>query len=112
MDQVASQDRPRGNTQEIDTAHIAQQLFPQVVNMVLFYMIVAGNTVGISPHPAAGYAGIKQIMDVVVADIVTETMPRQHTHRGMKNDSTVVNMVIGYHIVTRASAESTSRIGT
>jgi hypothetical protein len=46
----------------------------KIMDVILFNTVVHGYIVVISPDPTAGYAGIIQVMDMIVGYLVSEGM--------------------------------------
>jgi hypothetical protein len=71
-----------------------------------------GDTLPISPNPAAGNPGIKQMMDMIVGNLVAEGMHGEDAHPAGKHPAAGMNMVIGDDVVSGPPAQGAFGVGT
>ena len=70
MDNVVSYNRPGLYAESVNTAHIRKLALTYMMNMVLLDYIIVAYVVFITPHPAAGNAGVVYVADIVMADFI------------------------------------------
>ena len=77
VDQVVVNPGAGLDAEQIDAAHVAEQLLAEVVDVVEADPVFAGDLFGVAPAPAAGDPGVVEVVDVVVFDQVAEGVPDQ-----------------------------------
>ena len=85
---------PGRRAQRVDAAHVAQHAPAEVVNVVEVDRVVLGEAFGVSPTPADRDAGVEEVGDVVVGDLVVAALADPHADRAGEDASAGVDDVV------------------
>lgn len=82
VDQIPPHHRAGLSAKQIDPPHIRQLSLPDMVDVILFDEIVAGNAFPVSPYPSAGNAGIIKLADGIVGDHIVVAVHQENAAGG------------------------------
>ena len=89
MDDVVADGGAGRETKGVDAAHVAQHTPAEVMDMVELDLVVVTRAGSVIPSPADGNAGVAEISDVIVGDLVISAVTDPHA------DSTAIQMPSG-----------------
>ena len=83
-----------GRPERVDAAHVAQEAFAEVVQVVPFDAVALGVAGRVAPAPADRDGGVEEVRDLVVRDLVVGRAADPHAHGAREEQSAVADDVV------------------
>lgn len=91
---IAALDRAGLHAQRIDASHVTQHSSADIMNKIELDQVVARRRGPVAPRPTCRNAGVKGVIDFVVANRVPGALANPDSHRGRIDDPNIVNVIV------------------